>query len=447
MRRSTPVRLAAFYLIAFITSFFVAGMVAITMIEDSLQREIDTHVLEKFREIENTFNSRGIVAAINMVDDHSSATEKDENIYFLGHRANEKLAGNIRAPASKQNGFSDYFSSTSTSPEATKFRAYTGKLGDLQFSVGSSFRQVEGIRKIALMSFGWASAIVLAFGIAGAAWLAGRTGRRLREISQAIAAVGEGELAARIPISARNDDIDLLSREVNKALAKLEGSVNSIRHITSNIAHDLRKPLGRIYITLESALENPGARGTVSDDIETALCDVRELAVTFESILGITEIEANGKNDRFELVRLDEIARQVFEIYLPVCEDCGHTLNIIGDQRSAAVRGDSQLLKQLVINLVENAIRHTPDGSHISIGYKSDLTTCWIGVSDDGPGIPGNEKTKVFERFYRLERSKSIPGSGLGLSMVKAIVDLHGADVELLDQNPGITVGIIFPTK
>jgi signal transduction histidine kinase len=296
------------------------------------------------------------------------------------------------------------------------------------------------------MSFGWASAIVLAFGVAGAAWLASKTGRRLREISQAITAVGNGELAARIPLSARNDDVDLLSREVNKALAKLEGSVNSIRHITSNIAHDLRKPLGRIYVTLESALENPNAKGTVSDDIENALCEVRELAATFESILSIAEIEAGGKSGGFESVRLDEIVGQIFEMYSPVSEDSGRELNVMGGERSATVYGDPQLLRQLLINLVENAIRHTPKGSHISIGYRSDLRVCWIGVTDDGPGIPDSEKKKVFERFYRLERSRSVPGSGLGLSLVKAIAELHGADVELHDRHPGLTVGLIFPT-
>ena len=446
MRRSTPVRLAAFYLIAFITSFFVAGTIAITMIEESLQREIDAHVLEKYREIESAFDSRGIAAAINMVDDHSSATAEDENIYFLGRPANEKLAGNIPTPASKQSGFSEYLHPTSSSRNATKFRVYTGRLGDLRFSVGSSLRQIEGIRKIALMSFGWASAAVLVLGIAGAAWLAITTGRRLREISQAITAVGNGELAARIPISTRNDDIDLLSSEVNKALATLESSVNSIRHITANIAHDLRKPLGRIYIALENALENPCA-GTVANDIEVALSEARGLAATFDSILGITELEAGGRNNRFEFVRLDEIACQLFEMYSPVCEERGHALNIIGNQQSATVCGDPQLLKQLVINLIENAIRHTPAQSHIAIGYGSNLTMCWISVSDNGPGIPDNEKMKVFERFYRLERSRCASGSGLGLSLVKAIADLHGANVELQDRRPGLTARVIFPAK
>ncbi len=285
--------------------------------------------------------------------------------------------------------------------------------------------------------------LIMGFGSFAGVWVGRLTEQRIEAISGTLKEVAEGKLAARIPIDdAPNDDLDRVSASINSTLEQLENLMESQAQISDDIAHDLRTPLQRLRQRLEKM-----AGQQVIDPLEAdiALVQTEEIIGTFNALLRIAQIETGDRRERFQRTDLRTLVTNVHEAFEPSTEDAGQHLHLKLPEQPIVVSGDPDLLMQLVSNLVENALRHTPEGTTISleVTYLNEVPV--LSISDTGPGIAPEDREKVFRRFFRGEKSRTTGGNGLGLSLCKAIADLHHAELEISDNQPGLRIEARFP--
>ena len=272
-----------------------------------------------------------------------------------------------------------------------------------------------------------------------------RAQRRIDGIAATMTAIGQGELAARIPLGRRSDDIDMLARQVNLALDRLEALVAGMRAVSINIAHDLKTPLNRLAITLEAVARADANGEPIMPTLAQAAAELRQISGTFDALLRIAQIETGARRERFVPTNLGGVLDRIADAYVDVAEERGQSLIVIHNSDLPPIDGDAELLTQLCANLVENGLRHGPQGTHVALAAVASVDRLILTCADDGPGIPEAERSRVFQRLYRIDKSRTTPGSGLGLSLVKAIAELHGAEIVLGDNLPGLKVTIGFP--
>ena len=262
-----------------------------------------------------------------------------------------------------------------------------------------------------------------------------------------LAAVANGKLGQRVARRYTRDDLDRVAEQINGTLDHLQRLIARVDQASTDIAHDLKRPIGRLRQKLDVALRTATGVSEFRRSIIASLEELDGIVDTFEALLRIAQIETGTRRERFRLVDLKSLLTEVADIYGPVADDAGDELVVeVSNSDASTVNGDSELLIQLFVNLIENAIRHCPPGTTIRVALESGaMSGPRVVVADNGPGIPADQREKVFHRLYRLEKSRSTPGSGLGLSLVAAIAELHGARVNLEDENPGLLVQIDFP--
>lgn len=287
-----------------------------------------------------------------------------------------------------------------------------------------------------------AAAIALCVGV----FFGIRTQERITKIRQTLSRAAAGDMSARIDAALTNDDIDELANQVDDTLTQLESLIRQTRDFSANIAHDLKTPLARLRIRLESALTKEVEEGDSAEEIGAALEQADDVIAIFDAFLRIAKLEAGTAKANFEGIDLGDLVTQVAEIYEPVVADSGRTF-AFQMKEPAIIEGDRVLLIQVLANLIENAIRHTPEGTSIRLSADGHR----LALTDTGPGIPAEEYDNVVKPLYRLDKSRSQDGAGLGLSLVQTIADVHGAQL-LLASNPkgetsGLSVSILFPKR
>ena len=285
--------------------------------------------------------------------------------------------------------------------------------------------------------------LIMGIGSFAGVWVGRLTEQRIEAISTTMEEVAEGKLAARIPIDeTSNDDLDRVSTSINNTLEKLENLMESQVQISNDIAHDLRTPLQR----LRQRLENMANQQDVdTNEAVIALAQTEDIINTFNALLRIAQIEAGDRRERFRRTDLRDLVINVYDAFEPTAEDAGQQLRLKISDQPLYVLGDSDLLMQLISNLVENALRHTPEGTIISMEASFSNGAPLLCIADTGPGIAREDREKVFRRFYRGEKSRTSGGNGLGLSLCKAIAELHYAELMVSDNQPGVRILVDFP--
>ena len=268
--------------------------------------------------------------------------------------------------------------------------------------------------------------------------------RRIDTVTHAAGDIMAGDLSRRIPLGRRSDEFDELALRLNAMLDRIEQLMSALREVTSNIAHDLRSPLTRLRNRLDVTLLEPRASSEYREAMEQAIADADDLLKTFNALLSIAQAESGVHGSDWQALDLSALAADLAELYQAVAEEQGLGFdNTI--QPGVSVRGNRHLLAQALGNLLENAIKYTPTGGHVRLALQREGTAAVLVVSDSGPGIPEAQRARVLERFVRLDSQRSTPGNGLGLSLVKAVAQLHGAALELGDNRPGLSVALRFP--
>jgi signal transduction histidine kinase len=326
-----------------------------------------------------------------------------------------------------------------------RFRFLSKQRGDNCLVFGRSLYEVDATRESVVGLLLWLVPLCLLpalFISLRRSWL---LRRRLQSVGQVVQAVSDGDFGARIPVSG-NDDIDRLALSANHSFERLQDSVNTLHQLTSVIAHDLRSPLNRVIIPLDKALRANESGQTDSQSIEQVKQGLADAQGIFDALLRISQIESGSRRANFSSTDLFELAEMLFEVYQPVVEDASRTLEFeVTGQGSSIIQGDEDLLKQALVNLIENAVRYTPEGSVIRIGVIRYTDGPNLVVTDNGPGLPSEERPRVLQRLYRYHGSAGDKnGHGLGLSLVKAVADLHYARITLEDSNPGLLVRLVF---
>lgn len=443
--RSTPFRLTLILGVAFIIALGIAGFAAIELIRQELAARVDQAVTDTYSVISQSYGKNDFTDLSDAVVSHAGATIERERVYALADAAGTILAGNVDSiPAAE--GWATVDAVTLGVADATdKYRIFTGAVDGYRLLVGSSYAETDAIGRLILVGLAWAGALLVVLILAAGIVVAVRGQRRLDGIAATMHRVGRGELAARIAISGRGDDIDVLVGEVNAALDRLSALVEGMRQVSVDIAHDLKTPLNRLAITVESAIEADEAGKPVKALLTQAQEEGARINATFDALLRIAQIEAGARRARFTTLAPEGILESIADAYGEVAIEHGQTLALAQPDGLRRISGDRDLLLQMLANLVENAIRHCPPAARIELSGRMRGEAVEIVVADTGPGIPVAERNKVFRRLYRVEKSRTTPGNGLGLSLVKAIADLHGATIELDDNHPGLAVTVRFP--
>lgn len=284
--------------------------------------------------------------------------------------------------------------------------------------------------------------LIMAFGTFAGVWVGRLTERRIESISGTMEMVSAGQLSVRIPMDdVSNDDLSRVATSINATLEQLENLMESQVQISNDIAHDLRTPLQRLRQRLEKMT---GQQVIDPQEADAALAQTEDLIGIFNALLRIAQIEAGDRRERFQRTDLCDLVTNVHEAFEPSAEDAGQQLHLKTPDGPVVVLGDPDLLMQLISNLVENALRHTPQGTTITLETMSVGDVPVLCVADTGPGIAPDDREKVFRRFYRGEKSRTTGGNGLGLSLCKAIAELHHAKLDVSDNQPGLRIEARF---
>jgi len=453
--RTTNFRLTALYAALFGVSSLIVFGVVYWMVADAFDKQKTLLVEAELSVLEQEFRVGREFELTREINQRLASGKHPYSYYLLQDVDGQKLAGNLpamtpfdgwrRVPA-------PYPAVAEIGGDPTEQTAHTGLirgkfLADGIFVVaGISSYQSDESKEAIRSAFFWAVGVVLALAVGGGLILSGSFLHRIEEINRTANAINNGDLSERIRTSGTNDEMDRLASNLNAMLDQIQMLMESLQQVSSNIAHDLRKPLGRLRQNLEATRQSRMSIEDYETVINTAISDADGILATFSSLLRIAQIEAGMRRSSFRPIDLSQIFQNVAEAYVPVAEDAGKKINV-DIAPGLMIDGDRELLAQLLANLADNALTHTPPGTAIRIGLIHSRMGPVGTVSDNGPGIPAQERDQIFGRFYRLETSRTTPGNGLGLALVKAVADLHGASISVIDNCPGIIFEIRFKTS
>ena len=286
--------------------------------------------------------------------------------------------------------------------------------------------------------------LTVVLGIGGGFVLARRLSARLDDLGRNSRAILDGDLHRRMPVSPRGDEFDALAASLNEMLDRIEDLMDGMRHVSESIAHDMRSPISRLRSRIEVALMQPPDGAAYRDVLEHTLRDIDAVLGVFNALLTIALAESGAPRERFVEVDLRALAADAVEIYEPAAEEHGLRLTLDAAD-PVAVRGEPHLLAQALANLLDNAVKYVAAPGSVVVRLRGDAGGATLEVADDGPGVPEEFRGRAFERFSRVEQSRTTPGSGLGLSLVRAVARLHGGEVSLAGGGPGLTVRIHLP--
>lgn len=448
-------RLASVYVGLFSLSVVILFGFIYTFAMGYVQAQVGDAVRVQYGYLANEYHQSGSTGVEARIKELISADDDGTEIYLLVNNKNEKLAGNLNEwptnavqessfEKSGSNWISFNIEGARENQKNVKVKAITIPLSKWRtLLVGKTLQNSEKIEQIILQTF-WASLLVtLIMAFVGALVITRSVMNRINVINRSAYTIMHGELSTRIPFTKGGDEFDDLSSNLNNMLDKIEMLLKSLGQFANNIAHDLRSPLNRIINRLDAGLRKMDEQNPARDLLEKNIADMHELIGTFNSILKISELEANTEFRDYQPCDLHRIIEHMVEFYEPYAAEKDIALVNRIDSKVVVI-GEKNLLTQAFTNIIDNAIKFTPKGGKIEISCEQSRGIIDIIIADNGVGIPEDYRDKVFEKFFRLEQSRNTKGNGLGLSLVNAIASIHNAEVILSDNNPGLRVCIRF---
>lgn len=449
LARSSSLRLAALH--ALIFAIAVSALFALIYVKtlESVRTEVNDLMAAELARVVDAAARGGVPAVQRFIDQHTGRGAVPGELFLLQDQEGRRIAGTLPTMTARD-GWRNLPPRYDANDHRYRDKSHVVRvnghtLPDGSFvAVGYDTHPVNELREIMIRAFTACLTVTITLALASGVMMGLAVIRRVRAINVATRQIMLDDLSRRIPIIGRGDEFDELAGYLNVMLDRIQSLLENLRQVSNDIAHDLRTPLSRLRQRLEEVLLWRDDLPERRDQLEMAIADVDRILATFTSLLRIAQIEAGTRKAGFQDVDLSSLLDELIDSYALVAEDTGHHL---GGRIAPAVslRGDHELLTQLFANLLGNALKHTPAGSHITVGLAADAAAIVATVADDGPGIPPEMRGRVLERFVRLESSRTTPGSGLGLSLVLAIAQLHDAHLDLADNAPGLRVSIVWP--
>jgi signal transduction histidine kinase len=453
--RTTAFQLTLVYLLIFI--LFAASLLGYFALNTRrlITEQITTTVTTEINNLSEQYAQGGIRRLVIVVDLRSR--RPGSSLYLVTTSTGEGLAGNV---GSLEPGVLDHPGWLETNyrrleaPEGNDHRALVEVVqlpGGFRLLVGRDLEERERLFGIIANAGQWSIALVIVLGLIGGFFVSRRVLKRVDAMTDSAQTIMAGDLAGRLPVAGTSDELDRLAVHLNAMLERIEALMRGLKEVSDNIAHDLKTPLTRLRNRCEQALRGAAGEADYRAALEATIAESDELIRTFDALLMIARAESGQARDNMTEFDAAEIARDVGELYEPLAEERGIALKV--DAASAApVRGNRELVSQALANLVDNAIKYAAPAAQLN-GVPAEIVVkagedgehIMLSVGDHGPGIPEKDRGRVVERFVRLEQSRSAPGSGLGLSLASAVARLHGGDLKLEDNHPGLRSTIELP--
>ncbi|MBQ0805640.1 sensor histidine kinase [Sulfitobacter sp.] len=440
--RSMPVRLALLLVLLFSTVSLISLLASYAVTRNSFETAIRADLEQDIAGFRAAPNSRAVAL---LVDAESRGT--DPGRVILSYiTPNGQIFGN-GAIARDDEGYHIVSLAKSRTEYDGDYLSLTIRLYGGQLTVARSLAQIEALRVVFFNILLLSLLPTILIALSGGLYLARRSKRHVEVIGGTLDDLTNGDLTARVTMGPRwADDLVRIGDKVNQMAGAQEAQTQMLRQVSSDIAHDLKTPIQRVAVYLDDMARTVPSASDEGALLGKAQDEVAGIASVFQSLLQIASVESGSPKAHFKPVNLNQLCETMTEVYEPAAAAKGQSLVCAVPDKMVQVVGDKNLLGQVLANLVENAMRHTPEGSKITVTLAQNAGRAIVEIADNGPGIPAAEREKVVRRLYRLDRSRNTPGNGLGLSLVEGVVKLHGGHLSLLDNAPGLRVRIEFQT-
>ncbi len=448
--RSSTARLALLYLCGVVLGASALLWTVFLLTQRAMDGQVDLVIQTEIESLSEDYRGGGLQRLVEVLDHRVDDWGRLGAVYLLLDPQGQQLAGNlsswplILAPQGQWREFQ--ISANEHGREVSHpVRAALVALDGNRLLVGTDLserrRFVQRLRVTTLWGMGLTALLMALIGW----WYSRRVAGRVRGVAQACARIISGDLSRRLPLDGSFDEFDQLAGAVNVMLDRIEQQTAAVRTTFNSAAHDLRAPLHRIRTRLESQLHDAAPDSAGGKAMQATIGDLERVQHTLAMLLQIAQAEAGGGGAP-EPVDLAQLAQELYELYAPEARERGVDL-VLQSAGPAVITGHRQLLAQLCTNLLENVIKYVPAGGRVEFAVRADAGWVSLSVGDTGPGIPEAARGSMLLPFRRLERDAAVSGSGLGLSLVAAVVRLHGGTLELCENAPGLLVRCGFPAR
>ena len=454
--RTTAFKLSLLYLTVFaLFAAFLLGYFAWNtrrLITAQITQTVDAEILG----LAEQYRVAGLRRLVAIVDARSR--RPGSSLYLVATSAGDGLVGNIvplDAAVLEQTGWTETAYRKLDDPQGVSQMALVRVFhlaGGFRLLVGRDLDERERLRDIVVNAGQWSIAVVIVLGLAGGFFITRRVLKRVDAMSATAQTIMAGDLSGRLPVAGTGDELDRLAGSLNAMLERIEALMHGLKEVSDNIAHDLKTPLTRLRNRSEAALRTAKSDAEYRQALEATIDESDHLIQTFNALLLIARAESGQARDPAAMFDASAVVRDVGELYEPVAEDKGLALKV-ETTPTAPTSGNRELVSQALANLIDNAIKYaTPRSgdanggpSPIFVSAREEGERILLTVTDSGPGIAESDRSRAVERFVRLETSRSQPGSGLGLSLAAAVARLHGGELKLEDNRPGLKVTLSLP--
>lgn len=445
---SSAFRLALVYMVLFASSVMLLLGFLYWSTVAYMSKQTDATIAAEVTGLAEQYRQRRLDGLIAVIRNRLELDPDSSLVYLLATAEYKPLIGNLSSwpdiPPSSDGWLNFEFKDDRANGRMFRARARHFTLdGDFQLLVGRDIRELEATQQLIIQALLWGIAITLGLALVGGITMSRSMLRRIELINHTSREIIAGDLSRRVPMSGRDDDFDQLAANLNSMLDEIQRLMEGISQVSDNIAHDLRTPLTRLRNRLEQMHTDLDLGDQQLEQVEQSIADADQLLSTFAALLRIARIESGGHKVKLTPVDLKQLVQDAAELYEALAQEMHITLTTKADT-SVFMDGDRDLLFQAVTNLLDNAVKYSAQGGHIDLVVQQVDGVAELVVADTGPGIPAGEHDRVTQRFYRMEKSRSKPGNGLGLSLVQAVAKLHHAELILQDCQPGLRVLLRF---
>jgi signal transduction histidine kinase len=454
--RTTAFKIVAVYLFVFALFAVVVVLYLARHTQQLVVAQITETVDLEVRNLSEQYGIGGIRRLVDVIE--RRAAQPGSNLYMVTTYSGDSLAGNIvDVPVSvlQNEGWSEITYRHSEGGNAAKENRALVRVvslpGGFRLLVGRDFEERDRLRQILAQPARWAVVLIVVMGVAGGIFVARRVLKRIDSMTATNERIMAGDLSGRLAVTGSGDEFDRLANSLNAMLERIEALMSGLKQVSDNIAHDLKTPLTRLRNRTEEALRSAKSEADYRAALESTIEESDGLIRTFDALLMIARAEAGEARHGMTDFDANDVAKSVVELYEPLAEEKGLRLAAEIDG-PLPVHGSRELVGQALANLVDNAIKYgaagrAGDRNEIRVATHRDNASALLIVADHGLGIAAKDRGRAVERFVRLETSRTRPGVGLGLSLASAVARLHGGELRLEDNSPGLRVTLALPIQ